>query len=256
MAARSARRRIRRSFTLVEMLVVVVIIGILAGLITGAAMIAMRSARKAVLKTELTDIETALAACKEKFGDYPPDGTDPAAVTAFVKRAFPNSRSNAVPAMDPSTALVFWLGGRYDTTTGAFTGFSANPRDPFDASQSRLGPFYEFKKEQLVTAGSTAGFNLYRYMPNNGNSQSDPIVYFRARANGTYTGAYGNCKPCLDTRSGTTAFADPTKYQIRSPGLDGKHGTGIQFPTGTDYDQYQYDDVASFSEKSLGDAIP
>jgi prepilin-type N-terminal cleavage/methylation domain-containing protein len=262
MAARSARRRIRRSFTLVEMLVVVVIIGILAGLITGAAMIAQRAARKAALKTELADIEAALAAYKEKLGDYPPDGTDPNLVRAHLLKAFPNSKNTAVPTMDPSTALVFWLGGYFDTTTGTFTGFSANPRDPFQTSSvtpSRIGPFYEFKKEQLVAAGSST-FPLYRYLPNNGNATSEPIVYFRARANGAYptTPAPGTtgCKACLDTRTGTTAFADAKKYQLRSPGTDGKHGTGIQFPTGTDYNADQYDDVVSFTEKSLGDAIP
>lgn len=263
MAARFARRRVRRSFTLVEMLVVIVIIGILAGLITGAALVVQRRAKNAVMKAEIAEIETALVAYKEKFGDFPPDGSDTTLVKAHILRAFPYYRGTVFPTMDPSTALVFWLGGKYDATTGSFAGFSANPRDPFDASNSRIGPFYDgFLKDKTrcVAAGTSANnFPLYRFLPANGNGQSDPYVYFRARANGAYTGSIGNCKPCIDsslTTSTTTVYIEPKKYQIRSPGLDGKFGAGIQFPDGTDYDKFQYDDLSNFCDGTFGDKIP
>jgi prepilin-type N-terminal cleavage/methylation domain-containing protein len=258
MAASFARRRVRRSFTLVEMLVVIVIIGILAGLITGAALVVQRKAKNTVMRTEIADLEAALVAFKEKFGDYPPDGTDGTAVTAFVARAFPRYRLGTLPAAatsaNPTTALVFWLGGMPDGT-GVPNGFSANPTNPFDGSTSRIGPFYEFNRDRMRASGTG-----YQYLPPNGNAQSQPYVYFKARAvapNYPAMVAPGtNCIPCLDLRVSTSAYANAKSYQIRSPGLDGIHGKSNQFPNGTDYDQYQYDDVANFADGTLGDRIP
>ncbi len=72
----STKRTLRHGFTLVEMLVVVAIIGILAGLITAAATVAIKTAKKAVITMEFTQLDQALKAYKDKYGEYPPDGTD------------------------------------------------------------------------------------------------------------------------------------------------------------------------------------
>jgi prepilin-type N-terminal cleavage/methylation domain-containing protein len=259
MAANFARRRLRRSFTLVEMLVVVVIIGILAGLITAAAVVAQRTARNTVIVAEIGEMDTAIKAFKEKLGDYPPDGTDPQAVTRFLARAFPQYRG-ALPAtvtLNPASSLVFWLGGPLDAS-GLPTGFSANPRNPFDTSQSKIGPFFEFDRTRLKSDAAGGGL---RYLPPNSNPQSEPYVYFRAKVDGTgnpaYSGNFGNAKPCRDTRVAPAAWANPKHFQIRSPGLDGKHGTGVSFPDGSDYSPENNDDQANFcSRGKFADEMP
>jgi type II secretory pathway pseudopilin PulG len=91
------------------MLVVVVIIGILAGLITGAVSAARSAARRAVTLTEISGLQTALTAYKEKFGDYPPnfpdndadDGVDMNDLHRHFAKAFP--RYPAAQFVDPNT---------------------------------------------------------------------------------------------------------------------------------------------------------
>jgi prepilin-type N-terminal cleavage/methylation domain-containing protein len=192
-------QRSRRGFTLVEMLVVVVIIGILAGLITAAAQAAKRAARKGVVRAEINDLDLAIKAFKEKFGDYPPDFGEmapaqrTAAVQRFLQKAFPRYTGTWPPAppavnplqgysgQDPATALVFWLGGMIDAN-GNFAGFSANPANPFElpsVTPSRIQSFFDFDRKRLkmVKVGNTmviAGF-----MPSNGIADSHPYLYFR-----------------------------------------------------------------------------
>jgi len=263
MAANIARRRLRRSFTLVEMLVVVVIIGILAGLITAAAVVATKTAKNTRIVVEIGELDMAIKAFKEKLGDYPPDGSDATATNRFLQRAFPQYRGTLPTGftLNPANALVFWLGGC--DASGNFTGngFSANPRNPFDTSQSRIGPFFEFDRNRVKTDGAPATGGGLRYLPANDNPSSDPYVYFRAKVdtagNPTYSGNFVSCRPCYDTRVAPAAWANPKHFQIRSPGLDGKHGTGIRFPDGSDYDQNEFDDQSNFcSRGKFGDEMP
>jgi prepilin-type N-terminal cleavage/methylation domain-containing protein len=289
MDAYRTRRAARTGFTLVEMLAVVVIIGILASLITAAAMAAIRAAKRARIILEVQNLDQQLKAYREKFGEYPPDFTDLAAVARHLSVAFPNFRprsgGNSLTMLEfvqqnfsdqskfnPSTALVFWLGGQRDVdafpsrqdNTGAFVGFSANPRNPFDGSASRIGPFYDFDRTRLDVKNG----NPYQYYPPGvpvGSMASGygPYVYFRARVNG-YTGHPGwaevGLKPAYDTRiegpSGAYAWANPKTFQIRAPGLDGRYGTGQHYPLGDDYDEAQYDDLSNFSEGDFGSAMP
>lgn len=85
----------RRAFTLVELLVVIVIIAILASLLLPAITGAMRTAKNSAVTADINTLSQALAAFKEKYGDYPPSrimlaehGTylinDPAAKTMIV----------------------------------------------------------------------------------------------------------------------------------------------------------------------------
>ncbi len=67
------RKRPRGGFTLVELLVVIVIIVLLASLITGAAIMTRSTARRAVDKTDVSQLAMALEKYKTEFGDYPPD---------------------------------------------------------------------------------------------------------------------------------------------------------------------------------------
>ncbi len=166
----SERKPRRGGFTLVEILVVITIIGILAGLIIPAVVAARNSARRALIVTEIGQLDMALKEYKNQHGDYPPDfyGTnlpdgDPriisvrtparAAVLRHLRKRFPRLvipsgtvdeqwalladelllYNIRIDMLTPGNALVFWLGGLPETGGGTkLVGFSANPRNPFD----------------------------------------------------------------------------------------------------------------------------
>jgi hypothetical protein len=194
---------------------------------------------------ELGSIDLACRAFKEKYGDYPPDGSDQSAISGFLARAFPDYKGELPPRykITPTSALLFWLGGMRDAD-GKFIGFSANPENPFDNDARRLPPFFEFDLNRVKDDAEGL-----RYLPGNDNAESEPYVYFRARPDGSYAGSYHYSRPCLDTTKGANVFCNPGSFQIRSPGKDGKYGSGIMYPTGEDYDKYQYDDQANFCPK-------
>jgi prepilin-type N-terminal cleavage/methylation domain-containing protein len=67
------RRRPPAGFTLVELLTVVLIIGMLVALISGAALMARNAARRAVDKTDVSQLAAAVEQYKIEHGEYPPD---------------------------------------------------------------------------------------------------------------------------------------------------------------------------------------
>lgn len=182
-ALAGAKRRPRlgrptHGFTLVELLVVITIIGILTALITVAAVGALKTARKASIKAELTEISNGLDEYKNKTTAYPPncqtDGNsgplDDSAVLVDLKRhmkqAFPRhqepddvllrlcgSASGGVQlkgGMSAGEACVFWLGG-----------FSSDPKFPISGEG---GPSY-------AVIDSSKGINI----PATDRRKADPI---------------------------------------------------------------------------------
>jgi len=300
----------RRGFTLVEMLTVIVIIGILASLITGAVIAAKRKAMNALTGIELNQFDAALKAYKERHAEYPPDfsglNSDRArwAVIRHLEKAFPRYRvpgatlndkwTNLTTSLakygvslndlDPSAALVFWLGGLPDGAGSTrLIGFSANARDPFDIGTdpnnnsihdageevgSRLPSLFEFKPERLKLVDG-----MLRYFPDIGGSgENAPYVYFRAGSGGynflpvpafasTAHPEWGATGPCRDTRVPLPGsdppfdWANRDSFQIRAAGLDGIFGIGVLFPAGEDYTDATYDDQTNFSGGTLEDKM-
>lgn len=117
------RQSTSRGFTLVEMLIVITIISILASLITAAAVVARRRARVAAIGIEVNQLDMALKAYKEKYGDYPPDfagvafthanATVQAAVRQGAQNAIIRHLARAFPRYQPGV-----------TTAGALNGFN------------------------------------------------------------------------------------------------------------------------------------
>ena len=213
MAKDIEKRSVRIGFTLVEVLVVIAIIGMLVALLLPAVMAAKTSAKKTVVKSDMTEIVNALENFKTSIGNgqYPPDGTNPADLQQFCKAAWPRvywvtTTANysatppqvLYPKITPATALCFWLGGAQDAATNPhFIGFSANPANPFDYGASRTPVILEFDRTRVnpspsgasknvltSNAASSTYYNLYEYYPPNGkditSGANAPYVYYKA----------------------------------------------------------------------------
>ncbi len=218
-------------FTLVEMLTVIAIIGILAALLS-TAMVAVRArVQRAGITSEINQLSMALENYKTQYGEYPPDGTDAAAIKRHIARAFPRANADNlaknVPT-DPAQSLVFWLGG--PIVNGRPIGFCNNPTDPFNnaVNKSRSLPFFDFPPAQLATTGTNA--TTATFSSKNGGG---PYAYFRANVTGgvgSYSGSYqsadyGKISPYNNSSKNSVWYAE-TRFQIISPGLDGKYGDG------------------------------
>jgi prepilin-type N-terminal cleavage/methylation domain-containing protein len=284
-------------FTLVEILVVIAIIGMLVGLLVPAINAARATARRTVIKADMAQLVLAIERFRTSIGggQYPPDGTSTPDLQQFCTAAWPRvywiatgkSNYNATPpqvlypTVTPDTALCFWLGGAQDSsgttssgasTTVRFTGFSANPTNPFDNSPSRVQPSFEFPTDTTrlvesttasgVSNGSTTVYwNLYYYYPpnNKATSANQPYVYFKPVVvtpgqapqytstpiqPGSSANSSGNTTlPYKDSTTSTTAaqmtFVNPQMYQLLCPGLDGKYGNyGLGSGNVPNYPQY------------------
>jgi len=197
------RRRTSTGFTLIELLVVIAIIGILAAL-TGAAVQKVRDrGRDVQCRSDISQLEAAIAQFKSKFGVYPPcygggpagsfrlqsfyTTTDQPEVNVLLQM-FPRMNvggnvnglllngmtvGQANPVfLDPNQCLVFFLSGGNFT---GFTGFSTNPSFPFkppangDPTSARLnnGAFFDFSglQSRLVTPKDFFDANSGNGMP-------------------------------------------------------------------------------------------
>ena len=177
----AGRPMVRQGFTLVELLVVIAILGILAGLLVWGVNAARVSILKQAQAFEVQSIATAVEAYRNKYGDYPPDGSSWPVMEAHLRKAFPNilaaelallnpafrnangyirndnDLTNTHPlggrVFDPAEALVFFLGGFSNDPQRPITG----PGGPLKASGSvyiyntqRENAFFEFKVSRLT----------------------------------------------------------------------------------------------------------
>ena len=252
-----------KGFTLVEMLAVIAIIGILASMLTGALMMVNVKVKQAAIAVEIGNLSMALENYKAQYGEYPPDGTDTAATNRHVKKVFPRTSDTVPVTLNPSTALVFWLGGI--VSDGRPIGFAANPTKPFDSSSSipRKAPFYEFNPDQL---------SGYQFMAKSGGA---PYVYFRSKVTnnvGKYGGKsfdggaeYGKALP-YKVKGGV--WGSEKSYQIIHSGMDGVYSSGSNMTSTNvwrsssdnsektgDLTEGDLDNITNFTQGTVGDMM-
>jgi prepilin-type N-terminal cleavage/methylation domain-containing protein len=165
----------QRGFTLVELLIVITIIGILIGLLIPAVGMVQRSVQRAAIAAEVLAISNAIEQYKNKYGEYPPDGSSRAVFERHCRKVWANMAptelawlsnrsvsncmatvamgSNDHAVMDPAEALVFFLGGFSKDPNHPFTGpggpLFVGPNNVVQYNVDRNEPIFEFKQSQL-----------------------------------------------------------------------------------------------------------
>ena len=199
-------------FTLIELLIVIGIIALLIGLLAPAVMSAIRAARDAEVRTEISQLDAAITSFQDEYGGIappsqitiyefgdpgasPPTGwysANAARSRAIIRRIWPQFNFDTTQASNPpydfngdgdeldqftltaQECLVFFLGGLRVGTNGPLVGFSKNPARPFETGGNRVGPFFEFDIGRLTETGGNANAPEYLDpLP----SQTNPYVY-------------------------------------------------------------------------------
>ncbi len=273
-------RTVRAGFTLVELLVVITIITILAGLITVAAFNAVKAARDFAINSEVQQIAAAINVYKNENGGFFPSDTTTATGQALLRkhmrRLAKNHRDTAALGsvqLDPSEALVFFLGGNarfYDQNDPAGSVTPAQPQfcfllenseNPLTGTANGQGKpkvYYEFDETRLVDPD---GDGLYSYAPD--YSEGAPLVYFNGVQYAQYdtapfaAGTFGNVKPYKKPSvktAGTFEFIDRESFQIIAAGQDGNFGEFADptnykvFPDGNNFTIEDNDNISNFSK--------
>jgi prepilin-type N-terminal cleavage/methylation domain-containing protein len=96
------KRGDRSAFTLVELLMVIVIIAVLAGLLIPAINAGIKATKSGALKLEVDELSRAIERYREKYGEYPPDGSDWTTFQRSVRKAFPNILQSELALLDPT----------------------------------------------------------------------------------------------------------------------------------------------------------
>jgi prepilin-type N-terminal cleavage/methylation domain-containing protein len=195
--------------------------------------------------------------------DFDADGTSSGFVTLFG-----------------SECLVFFLGGVATGPVGgpfALTGFSKNPADPFTPSsgtESRDGPFFEFKTSRLHKSnnsqpggplvyfdplpGQTLAYLYASSYDGRGYQASD--LYYNQGSPGSPTTYVAPTSPPQNLNMFSVYFAGSTpqknkSFQLISPGMDFTYGSGGPFdPTAANHslvDRRDYDNITNFNSGTL-----
>lgn len=261
--------RIRRGFTLVELLVVIIIIAILMAILIPTINAARNSARRALIATELSQLESAVEEYKTKSGgDFPPDFTQPPRVLEHLSRAFPrHNRATAStwllaqnnPAnlgtwrIDPAEALVIWLAGLRKDPVNPLTGGTTERYNYFDFRPERLidkdgdgfpeyyppgtpGCPYVYFHSSSYFIDRTQPANPFletSYVPQGSNNRVHTAMYpdvaGTVYAGHATLGGNGVLGVARPYAGNVLAWVEATKFQIIAAGLDDDYGADYQY---------------------------
>jgi prepilin-type N-terminal cleavage/methylation domain-containing protein len=209
---------------------------------------------------------------KANFADYASFRTGLMTATnssALSSPGYPNTAGLDPSQMEPAEALVFWLGGipaqhnAAGSTWGGSTkvdGFHRDPANPFQprtsAGQQREAPFFPFDQARLGDADADGWLEYYP------PGSTSPYVYFNSGSylSSPYTGggAVGMARPYTDATI-TGGFMNPSTFQIIAAGQDHIYGADNAnkiFPSGTNYNNGDMDNLTNFTTKRLEDSLP
>lgn len=238
----------RRGLSLLELVAATTIAAVIAGVVLTGGMKVVALASNILIVWEIAQLNDAVEDFALQFGEPPPDFHDQAEVVKFMQGHFPQCPPQNYPTFagqSPASALYFWLAGPNGR------GFSTDPTNPFGNGVRRIGPFIHFADNRLKKKDG-----VIQYFPPHVTSGGAPYVYFRAGAKG-YQGncGYPPARPYRDSETGRWINAD--SFQILCPGQDGVYGAGNHFPGGADYDKFNLDDIANFSQSgTMRQAMP
>ncbi|MBI1349196.1 prepilin-type N-terminal cleavage/methylation domain-containing protein [bacterium] len=259
-------RHAQAGFTLIELLIVIVVITILISLLLPAIASARRNVVVTQVKTDIGQMEAAIAQFRNRFKMDPPSrivlwedpdanngwaatspSSDAIASRALIREMWPqfdftkNRDLNGDGDMTDNTltltggeCLVFFLGGillRDGSGGAAPNGFSKNPLDPFASGGNREGPFFEFKTERFSDLDSDDFPEYIDPIP----SQTNPYQYFSS-----YDGAGYN----------TAEFGSPGFVVWYSQGQPNE-STAFNGGGGTDYKNVTLSAPVPYKNKSF-----
>ncbi len=248
------RRRVQHGFTLVELLVVMTIIAILVSITSVAVFKVVERAKLTKVVTEMSSIDQALRAFKLKYGIYPPNSTDKAAMKKAWAAMFPYAQDPDPSSLNltPDTALVFWL-----------SGFSNDRAKPMSNTTELRVPLFPFEKGRLLTVAKNTPvtFNATTglpkepcyYVPDHAD-MNVPYLYFDTSRAKTNTNLYNKFYPYTTTPSTGNEYVNSTGFQIICAGVDNDFGTGGQFPSGAGFAAGDADNLTNFTSGLLKEA--
>lgn len=296
---------LRPAFTLIEVMVAVIIIVILMAILLPVLAKSRLVAQEAKVTVEIRQLESAIGAFKVKYGTEPPSlfkihlteagWTGDPEMKGIVKRIWPQFDFKMNAGSPPATnaaypsnwdtiatnqghaeyiginageCLLFFLGGVYDSTTGALTGFAKNPAYPFaprSAASSREGPFMEFDIGRLRDTDSPQN-GMFEYIDSLPN-QTKPLLYFSSYEGRGYKPNEATALGMGDVYRVSKTTATPgaatqslpaqkaQSFQIISPGMDNLYGLGGVFNTALGVaglaDRADYDNLTNFHSGRL-----
>ncbi len=179
----------RRGFTLVEILAVILILSILAALVLVGGRAAMQFFRGVNDKSTIDGIAKALELYKNKYGEYPPDGTDSASVKRHLLKRDPSLTkpaniqklnellANLETAAEKGQLLTYWLCGENWVNSNAVDSEGNSVFQKGESEFIDLNPGFSAASE-IGTARSGVNYNIAARALC--NAKGYPVVYFRA----------------------------------------------------------------------------